>query len=243
MMGAVFPAGVHVGVALHAVVVHHQRFSRDVVAGGCASERRLEVGGPFLRPFGMPIPRVLGVERDHPCDRGCHQAGIAEPDLPADFGADEPMQPVEPDSHHGSDHVGPVGQAGGCGETGGEVCGPHPKQQPSRDQHHQPSRKEGIAHPHRTAVFPGAGVEHVDHTKHQERRDEQDPQHKVREEHPLIEPVLKSFSRGPFGEGHRSEVARVGTNDCQHAEDGHQNNPQAGADRRDVLAAWPRWCR
>ena len=68
VVGAIFPAGMHVGMTLHAVVVHHQRVGWDVVACGGAGERGLKVFRTFLGALCMPVAGVLGMQADHRCD-------------------------------------------------------------------------------------------------------------------------------------------------------------------------------
>src|SRR5687768_2904336 len=66
MMGAVEPAVVSVLVTLHAVVVHHERFGGDEIAGGGAGEGGFKVFGAFFRSDdALPFARILGMQEDH----------------------------------------------------------------------------------------------------------------------------------------------------------------------------------
>ena len=130
-MGAVFPAGMYIGMTLHAVVVHHQRVGWDVVAGGGAGERWLKVFGAFLGALRMPVAGVLGMQADHCCDRGGDKPCVAQAQPPANLWAHEAVQPVEPDGHHRRDHMRPVRQAYGSREASGDVGSPQAKEQPA----------------------------------------------------------------------------------------------------------------
>ena len=232
VVAAPLPAGMDVGVALLAVVVHHERVGGDVVASGGAGQRRLEILLPLFRPLGMPVTRILGMEEHHHPDGGRHHAGIRQPHPPLDLRPHEPVEPVEPRRHHRRRDVGPVGGLREERRPRAGIRRPQGQEQSPRDEDDQRRHKEGIADADRATVLPVLRVEHVDNAEDDKRRHEHEPEHEVDEEHPLVEPVLIGLLRGPLEERDRGKVGRIGPDHRQKAEDDIEKDPEARADRR-----------
>ena len=232
VVAAPLPARVDVGVALLAVVVHHERVSGDVVAGGSAGQRRLEVLLPLLRSLGIPVTRILGMEEHHQPDRGRHHAGVRQPHSPLDLWAHQPVEPVEPCRHQRCRDVRPVGGLREERRPRPGVCRPQAQQQSPRDEDHQRRHEEGVADADRPAVLSVLRVEHVDDAEDDKRRHEHEPEDEVDEEHPLIEPVLIRLARAPFEERDRGEVGRIGADHGKQAENDVEEDAEPRANRR-----------
>ncbi len=177
----------------------------------------------------MPETRILRVREHHEDDDHTHDSDIGESDSPFDFWPHESMQPVQPAGHEGTNEVQPVDKPATERIFQVETSDPH--QQETGNQDHQADPEQGITDIHRPSVLPIHRVSQMDQSEHDERENQNQTQHEMRQEHQLIEIVLISFSTRPFQKGDRGEVDGVRAEECGDREKNVQQNSELGADR------------
>ena len=91
------PAVEGVLVALHAVVVHHQRLGRDELAVGRDRLGRIEVLLPLLGPLDAERPGVLAVQHAHQDDEAGHRDAEPPRPVPSDHRAGQAVLDVQGD--------------------------------------------------------------------------------------------------------------------------------------------------
>ena len=223
-MRAVEPIVVNVLMTARAIVVVHQRLSRNPVAGRCASQRWLKVLIAFFRTSHIPAPRVLKLKVDHDADHGHRRQRNATTDIPFDAWTNQSMQPVQPNRRQWGNNMSPVDDRSRPRLF--KIETKLASEQNTRYQHHDRNYKQRIADSNRASVATISSQPHVNETKHDYRRDQNHTQHEMRQKHVLVKQIFVDFAREMLCPSHNRQVDSVRTQQAEHRQHRHQQDTQ-----------------
>ncbi len=234
LMGRVQVIVGDVGMALHAVAVHHQRFGRDEVARRGSRRRGMEILHAFFRAGLIPLPGVLRMQHEHGGTESTDaQAPPAAP-TPLDARPGLAVQHVDAYRGQRQEQVQPEHDAVRL-RIGAQLRHAfEPHQCVTARAHEQPGEEQDDAELDGIAIGARAGRQPMENAEDHERRRHEHADADVADQHPVLKRLGVGLAGEVLQQPDAGEISAGGPEHGKGGENQHQQDFQPWADGGNV---------